>query len=58
MLFGGSGETHRHRQDIDILKDGIVIGSNEETYKYEIEERRSASSVVLNQSKLEDRMTG
>ena len=52
MLFGGSGETHRHRQDIDILKDGIVIGSNEETYEYEIEERRSASSVVLNQSRL------
>ena len=45
MLFGGFGESN-------ILKDGIVLGSNEETYEYEIEGRTSASSVVLNQSRL------
>ena len=50
MLFGGSSVSSR---DIFIiLKDGIVLGSNEETYEYEIEGRTSASSVVLNQSRL------
>ena len=47
MLFGGFGESTK-----DILKNGIVLGSNEETYEYEIEGRNYASSVVLNQSRL------
>ena len=46
LLFGGCDINYKN------LKDGISFGSSVEIYEYEIEDRRCASSVVLNQTRL------